>query len=155
MTKQVSNKDRNIKNQIATTKENTLEELSEQKTWSSDGYFKSQVTNYNMEKINYSKNSLFYVNQAFLTIQKSKNMYYGNHFVLAQVMCVVANEFKVYSFEYDTATGQFLGRYETVSLIMVIGDNDETFFNMSKIRNQSFFYLYQKLRILNSLAARS
>ena len=82
-------------------------------------------------------------------------MYYGNHFVLAQVMCVVATEFKVYSFEYDTATGQFLGRYETVSLIMVIGDNDEAFFNMSKIRNQSFFYLYQKLRILNSLAARS
>ena len=75
LTKQVSNKDRNIKNQIATTKENTLEELSEQKTWASDGYFKSQVTNYNIEKIDYSKKSLFYVNQAFLTIQKPKNMY--------------------------------------------------------------------------------
>ena len=65
VTKQASNKDRNIRIQAVATKEKTLKELSRQKFWPSDGYFKSQVANYNMDKVNYPENFLFYVNQVF------------------------------------------------------------------------------------------
>ena len=36
---------------------------------------------------------------------------------------------KIYRAEYDVATGQLLGLYETVGHIVVRGDDDETFFN--------------------------
>ena len=41
VTKQANNKDRNIRIQTVATKEKTLKELSRQRFWPSDGYFKS------------------------------------------------------------------------------------------------------------------
>ena len=159
LTKQVSNKERNFRAQIVATKENTLEKLSGQKVWPSDGYFKSQVTDYNMEKVSYLENALFYVIQAFLTAQKSKKMYYGNHFVLGQVIeaanipkdidayeCAT-NEVKIYRPEYGTTTGQFLGLHEAV----VSGDDDETFFIYGYDKEKSkVLHSYQKKRNPNS-----
>lgn len=38
-----------------------------------------------MEKVNYPEISIIYVNQAYLTVQKDKQMYYGKHFLIGQV----------------------------------------------------------------------
>lgn len=51
-TKQVSNKDRKITIQITTTGDSALEELPGQRIWPFESYFKSQVTDSNMEKVN-------------------------------------------------------------------------------------------------------
>ena len=63
-------KNRNIRTQLVTTTDNALEELSGQKIWPQNGYSKSQMTDYNIEKVNYTENSLFYLNKRFLTIEK-------------------------------------------------------------------------------------
>lgn len=108
-----------------------------------------------MEKVNYPEYSLFYVNQAFLTVQKSKRLIYGEHFILGQVIEVVnipnhietyecfADEVKMYRPENDVATGQFLGLYKTVGLMVVRGDDDDTFFNYGFDKEKSkLLYLY-------------
>ena len=50
--------------------DNSLEEVSGERPWRQDSYLKPQVTDYNMEKVNYPENSLFPVNHGFLTFQK-------------------------------------------------------------------------------------
>ena len=102
-----------------------------------------------MEKVNYPKNLLFYVNQDFLTVQKSKQVYYGKQFVYGKVIEAAnvpkdidsyefaANKVKMYRTEYETATGQFLGLQETVDLIIVRGDDAEIFFNYGYDKEKS------------------
>ena len=51
-TKQVSNNDKKITTQIAVTGDSALEKLPGQRIWPFDSYFKSQVTHFNMEKVN-------------------------------------------------------------------------------------------------------
>ena len=72
-----------------------------------------------MEKVNYPENFLFYVNQVFLTVQKSKQMYHGKQFVYGKVIEAAnvpkdidiyefaANHVKMYKTEYETALGGF------------------------------------------------
>ena len=70
-----------------------------------------------MEKVNYPENFLFYVNQVFLTVQKSKQMYHGKQFVYGKVNVpkdidsyeFAANQVKMYRTEYEIATGQLFG----------------------------------------------
>lgn len=38
-----------------------------------------------MEKVSYPENTLFYKNQAYLMVQKGKNIIYADHFILGQV----------------------------------------------------------------------
>ena len=70
-----------------------------------------------MEKVNYPENFLFYVNQGFLTVQKSKQMYHGKQFAYGKVNVpkdidsykFAANQVKMYRTEYEIATGQLFG----------------------------------------------
>ena len=41
---------------------------------------------FNMEKVNYQENNLFYINQAYLTIKKNKNIFYCDYFILGQIV---------------------------------------------------------------------
>ena len=66
LTKLVTDKYKNIRTLIAATTDNSVEELSGQKIWPSDAYFKSQVTDHNMEKVNCHENLLFYEKQSIL-----------------------------------------------------------------------------------------
>ena len=162
--KQVSDKNRNIRTQIVAPCENSVVELSGQKIWPSNGCFKSQVTDYIMEKVNYPENSIFTLTR-LLTVQKSKKMYYADRLISGQVIeaanvtqdidsyqCA-ENEVKIYRPKYDISTGQFLGLYETVGLIIVRGDDDEVFFNYGFDKDKSkVLYSYQKGKIINSFS---
>ena len=92
-----------------------------------------------MEKVNYPINMLFYINQSYLTVQNVQKMFYGDDFILDQVI-EVANitcdtnayryahdEIKFYRPQHNLSTGEFSWRYETTGLIILRGDNNKTF----------------------------
>ena len=56
--------------------ESGLVEVSCEKIWLQFRFFKNQTTDYNMDKVNYPENSIFHLNQGYLTIQKNKKMFY-------------------------------------------------------------------------------
>ena len=94
-----------------------------------------------MEKLNYLENTILYLNQAYLTVTKNKNIYYCDFFVLGQtveaanppedILAYVLNEnkVKIIRLKYNAETGEFLGLYKTVGFMVVRGSPGEVFFN--------------------------
>ena len=122
--------------------------------WQQNGYFGAVRTDYNMEKANFPENSLFYVNQAYLTIQKSKKIYNADYFLLGQIIEAMnpPNDIKNYKVKnpevkhlrpkYNPETGEFLGISETIGFLVVRGDPFEVFLN--------YGYNLEKSKILYS-----
>ena len=103
------------------------------------GYFGQLRRDYNLEKANFMENALFYINQAYLTVQKSKKIFYDEYFLLGHIhesanppsnlqsyVCK-KDKVKYYRPKYDKDTGKFLGLYETVCFLVVRGDPSEVF----------------------------
>lgn len=82
--KQASENNQNITTQMIVSANNSSQKVTGKKVWPSFGYFKEQVTDYSMEKVNFPENSLLYINQADATIQKGQKIFYGKHFILRQ-----------------------------------------------------------------------
>ena len=59
--------------------------LWRERVWRNFGYFDTRKSDYSMEKVNFPENTLLYINQAFLTVQKSKNIFYCDYYVLGVV----------------------------------------------------------------------
>lgn len=86
-----------------------------------------------MEKVNYPKNSLFCINQAYSTTQKGENILYGDHFILGQIIPVVkvptyignckclSDEVKLWCYDVKELN-------ETMGLLSMRVDFDITFF---------------------------
>ena len=53
--------------------------------WPSYGYLKQQIRNFFVEKVNTPKMTAFYVNQAYLSYQDNKKIYYCDVFIIGQV----------------------------------------------------------------------
>ena len=114
---------------------------SSSRIWQQYGYFNQQPSDFNMKKNNYPENSIIYINQGYLTIKNSKKMYYGDHFIIGQIIEAINppeniakyvckdREVKYYRPRYDGNTSQFLGLYETIAYLVVSGDDDEHFLN--------------------------
>ena len=98
-----------------------VSEIAGEPVWKRFGYFGQLRTDYNIEKVNFLENALFYINQAYLTVQKSKKIFYGEYFLLGQIhessnlhsnmQSYECKEGKVkyYFPKYDRDTGKFLG----------------------------------------------
>ena len=43
------------------------------------------IFDYKLEKVNFPENALFYINQAYLNVQKSKKVFYAEYFLLGQI----------------------------------------------------------------------
>ena len=87
LAKNLSDKDKNVSAKIAaSTYENDsgIAKVSGEKIWPQSKYFMNLPTDYIME--NYPENSMFYVNQGYLTIQKHKKMYYADYFLIGQIV---------------------------------------------------------------------
>ena len=109
-----------------------------------------------MEKANFPENLLIYINQPYLTIQKSIKMYYCDYYILGQIIEAMdpPNDIKKYQLKgkevkylrprCNRKTGEFLGVYETIGFVVVRGDPFEVFLNygydkdMSKILYSTF-----------------
>ena len=117
------------------------QEISGERVWKEPGFFGDLRADYNMEKVNLTENSLIFINQAYLTIQKNKNIFYCNYFSLGQIIEasnlpndlekyeLQDREVKYFRHRHNTETGEFLGLYETIGLLVVRGDALEIFLN--------------------------
>ena len=65
LTKHAPGNNRNFKTQVIVSADNSAKEVCGEKFWLLDDYFKAQTTDYNLEKVNYPENSLFYVIKHF------------------------------------------------------------------------------------------
>lgn len=54
--------------------------------WRSFGLFDANRSDCNLEKVIIPENTLFYVNQAYLTVLKNKKTYYCDYYILGQVV---------------------------------------------------------------------
>lgn len=73
--KTILDKNRNVSTKIVATtheKSGAIVEVSGEKIWPIEGYFKNQMTDYDTEKVNYPQNSIFYVNQRNLIIKQKR-----------------------------------------------------------------------------------
>ena len=106
-----------------------------------DGYFGNFRTGFTLEKVNFPENSLFYVNQGYVTIQKSKKIFYADYHVIGQIIESSDPPVEIKNYEckdrevkylrpkYDHGTVNFLGIYETIGFLVLRGDPFEVFLN--------------------------
>ena len=127
-------------------------------------FFNAINPDFNMEKVNYPENTWFYINQAYLTVKKEKNIFYCDYFIFGQMInssnppenissyTLKENEVRMIRPKYDRSTGQFKSLYETVGFLVVRRSPEEIFLNMVMIKiNQKFFILNieGKFRVLS------
>ena len=147
---------------VANTDNSSENEVSGEKTWSQNGFFKEINSNSGMEKVNFPQNTLIYKNQAYLTVQKGENIFYADYFILGQIIFTANVPADVDSYEclpheviivrplYDAETGDFKGIKNTIGLINIRGDQEEVFFNYRYCDNKSkVIYCNQRRWISN------
>ena len=87
MTKHTTEEDRSLTAQLLVSKSDPSDDdICSEKIWSKGGFYRDERNNFGIKKVNYPENTLFYVNQAYLTVQKSENIFYSDHFILGQVI---------------------------------------------------------------------
>ena len=102
-----------------------------------------------MEKVNFPENIILYLNQAYLTVKKSKKIYYCDFLILVQIVqasnppeymssyILKENEVRIVRPKCNPETGEFLGLYETVGFMVVRGSPEEVFFNYGYDKDKS------------------
>ena len=87
LTKHATEKDFSWKTQLMVSKTSPFfEEICNENILVKQEFFKNERSDFGMEKVNYPENRLFYVNHAYLTVQKWENIVYVDHFILGQVI---------------------------------------------------------------------
>ena len=71
---------------ITENDKNGSEEVSGERVWSNYGYFHARKLNYLLEKINFPENTLLYINQLYLTVNKCKKIFYCDFFMIAKIV---------------------------------------------------------------------
>ena len=111
------------------------------KMWEYEGFFIGECANFNLEKAYLPENTLLYINQEYKTIKNSKQCYYNDLYIVAQIMPLAHQPKDIESYEckedevkilralYDKETGKFLGIAECIAQITVRHDDDEQFFD--------------------------
>ena len=108
--------------------------------WKKPGLYGEKQSDFSMEKVSTPENTLFYINQAYLTLQKGENIVYADHFILGQVIPAAnipsdvstdksrPDKVKMVFALYDVATGDFKGLEETMGPIWSRGDPKEVLY---------------------------
>ena len=161
LSKEMTDKDRSMKTQLLIRSNTSDEKLSGEKVWKENGFFKDIRPELNLEKVNMPENTLYYVNQAFLsTVKNSEIAMYIQNFILGQLIFAAnqpkdiseyvcqANEVKLLSCVYDLETGDFKGIRLMLAYIVLRGDQEEIFFSYGYDKNKSkILYSYSKQQI--------
>ena len=113
------------------------------------GYCKQQPCDFHLDKEHYPENSVFYINQGYLSYKNNEKLYYANYYILGQVIeCInpledVANYVckergvKMHRPRYDPVSGQFRGLYESIEYLVVRGDHKEQFLDYGFCKRNS------------------
>ena len=161
LSKEMTDKDRSMKTQLLIRSNTSDEKLSGEKVWKENGFFKDIRPELNLEKVNMPENTLYYVNQAFLsTVKNSEIAMYIQNFIMGQLIFAAnqpkdiseyvcqANEVKLLSCVYDLETGDFKGIRLMLAYIVLRGDQEEIFFSYGYDKNKSkILYSYSKQQI--------
>ena len=144
---------------------NKTVKVSGEKIWKKHSFFNAIKCDFNMEKVNYPENTLFYKNQAYLTVKKNKKIFYCDYFILGQIVessnppenilsyNFRENEFRIIGPKYDTSTGEFKGLYETIGFLVARGAPDEIFFSFGYDQNKSkVLYSHYRRKIPSSFS---
>ena len=145
LSKEMTDKDRSMKTQLLIRSSSDGDDkLSGEKVWKNNGFFKDIKPELNLEKVSMPKNTLYYVNQSFLSTVKSGDIaMYNQNFILGQLIVAAnqpkdintyncnENEVKLHCCIYDLTTGEFRGVREQLAYIVLRGDKNEFFFHMA------------------------
>ena len=131
--------------------------------WKDFGFFGSEICEFNIEKINMPKNTLFYANQRYQSYKDNKKVYYSNIFIIAQIMPLAHqpkdiesydlkdDEVKILRSRYDPVSGEFLGIEYCIAVITVRNDPEEQFFDYGYSKdNSKTLYSTRKVKIPSS-----
>ena len=131
--------------------------------WKDFGFFGSEICEFNIEKINMPKNTLFYENQRYQSYKDNKKVYYSDIFIIAQIMPLAHqpkdiesydlkdDEVKILRSRYDPVSGEFLGIEYCIAVITVRNDLEEQFFDYGYSKdNSKTLYSTRKVKIPSS-----
>ena len=131
--------------------------------WKDFGFFGSKICEFNIEKINMPKNTLFYANQRYQSYKDNKKVYYSDIFIIAQIMPLAHqpkdiesydlkdDEVKILRSRYDPVSGEFLGIEYCIAVITVRNDLEEQFFDYGYSKdNSKTLYSTRKVKIPSS-----
>ena len=129
-------------------------------------FFSSQVCAFSLEKANLPENTIFYVNQGYLSYKDNKKINYTDIFIVGQIVPLLnqpekldeyelkENEVKILRAKYDIITGQFLGLENCLAYVTVCGDFQEQFFDYGYSKdNSKSLYSTHKMKVTNSFSS--
>ena len=135
LSKEATNKDKNLKTQLSLSTETGDEKSADtEKIWDKPGFFGDQVADFTNNKVNFQKNTLVYANQGDLAV-------YLDYVILGQLIPAMnspenideyeslANEVKMVILLYNAYSGEFLGLEKRLAFILVRGDQMRHFFS--------------------------
>ena len=169
LSKEMTDQDRSLKTQLLIRNENSDDRVSGERVWKEDGFFGDIKPDLNLEKKNMPENTLYYINQGYLSTVKNGDLAMYNHnFILGQLI-VAANqpsditnyecnpdEVKLLTCVYDTDTGEFKGVREKIAFIVLRGDENEIFFSYGFDSNkEKILYSTTKQKISNAFVSTS
>ena len=167
LSKEMTDKDRSMKTQLLIKSED--EKLSGERVWKENGFFKDIRPELNLEKVNMPENTLYYVNQAFLsTVKNGEIAMYVQNFIIGQLIFAanqpndiseyvcLPNEVKLLSCVYDLESGEFKGVRLQLAYIVLRGDEHEIFFSYGYEKSKSkVLYSYSKQQIPDAFTSTS
>ena len=167
LSKEMTDKDRSMKTQLLIKSED--EKLSGERVWKENGFFKDIRPELNLEKVNMPENTLYYVNQAFLsTVKNGEIAMYVQNFIIGQLIFAanqpndiseyvcLPNEVKLLSCVYDLESGEFRGVRLQLAYIVLRGDEHEIFFSYGYEKSKSkVLYSYSKQQIPDAFISTS
>ena len=131
-----------------------------------NGFFSSQVCDFSLEKSNLPENTIFYLNQGYLSYKDNKKIYYTDIFIIGQIVPLLnqpenldehtpkENEVKIVRAKYNTVTGQFLGLENCLAYLTARGDFQEQFFDYGYSKdNSKILYSTHKMKVPNSFSS--
>ena len=166
MSKEVSDKDRSMKTQLLMST-NSDEKVSGEKVWKNNGFFGEIKPEMNIEKVNIPENTLFYMNQGYISTVKNGDLaMYIHNFIIGQIIIAANqpedistyeckdNETKLLTCVYDLETGNFKGLRLMLAYIIIRGDDDEFFFSYGYSKTKSkVLYSHMKQQIPDTFIA--
>ena len=167
LSKEMTDKGRSMKTQLLIKSED--EKSSGERVWKENGFFKDIRPELNLEKVNMPENTLYYVNQAFLsTVKNGEIAMYVQNFIIGQLIFAanqpndiseyvcLPNEVKLLSCVYDLESGEFKGVRLQLAYIVLRGDEHEIFFSYGYEKSKSkVLYSYSKQQIPDAFISTS
>ena len=171
LSKELTDKDRSMKTQllIRSPQANEDEKLSGEKVWKENGFFQDIRPELTLEKVNMAENTLYYINQAFLSTVKNGDIaMYVQNFIIGQLIFAanqpkdiseygcLPNEVKLLSCVYDLESGEFKGVRLQLAYTILREDDQEIFLSYGFGKSKSnVLFSYSKQQIPDAFISTS